>query len=64
MTIYISKKRNGYEVELSPYHGEDEVYLYLTKEEMVAALPSLVDQAEKLEAEERAAEEAKQAAKE
>lgn len=49
---------NGYTVELGFLNDEDEMYLYKTKEEMVAALPSLVDRAEQMSAELKAKKEA------
>lgn len=61
--IQIEKKANCYTVEISgvyKYDGEDEEYLYKTKEEMVAALPELVDRAQtKYEADKAAYEEKK-----
>ena len=65
--IRIEKKANCYTVEVNQdWHSgesEDEVFFYKTKEEMVAALPELVERAHAKAAEDKAAKEAKEAAK-
>ena len=59
-TVYIKKYKNGYTVELGfLVSDDDEMYLYKTKEELVAALPGLVDRAEAKWVEDQAKKETK-----
>lgn len=59
-TIYIKKLKNGYTVELGFLNdADDEIYLYKTKEELVAALPELIERAHKFYEEQKAKKEEK-----
>lgn len=61
--IQIEKKANCYTVEINgnyKYDADDEIYFYKTKEEMVAALPELVERAHAKHEEDKAVHDKKE----
>lgn len=55
--IQIEKKANCYTAEINANYrgeGEDEIFFYKTKEELVAALPEIIERAHAKDEEEKA----------